>query len=349
MKKRVVWMDVMRLAAAFLVIVNHTNSPIFQNTTPANGSWWASLLWYYISKTAVPIFVMISGACLLPRQDSYRKNGARIVRMLLTLVLFSYLFFLYDAWVTVGLWPRMTDLGAFVSRMWTATCGDAYWYLFFYIGLLLMLPLLQRMAAGMTRGDTRYLMGLCFGVDAVWPLLVHYLPALEPTAYFFVPLFSAWIGLFFAGMYLEKSGPVTKRQMLGAAAVLVLSLGLSIALTRVEYGCGAQKYWFMDDRMRPSAPAIAAAISLVILARGLFARPLSERAQRRLTAVSGCSFGIYLFEEVVIYLTRGPIYVPLCNYVPAIFAVLVWESAVFAISLGLTVISKRIPGLKRLL
>lgn len=349
MKKRVVWMDVMRLAAAFLVIVNHTNSPIFQNTTPANGSWWASLLWYYISKTAVPIFVMISGACLLPRADSYRANARRIKRMLCVMVLFSYLFFLYDAWVTVGLWPRMIDLGAFISRMWTATCGDAYWYLFFYIGLLLMLPFLQRMAAGMTRGDTRYLMGLCFGIDAAWPLLVHYLPALEPTPYFYVPLFSAWIGLFFAGLYVEKSGPVTKKQMLGAAAVLVLSLGLSIALTRVEYGRSTQKYWFMDDRMHPSAPAIAAAISLVILARGLFARPLSERAQRRLMAASGCSFGIYLFEEVVIYLTRGPIYVPLCNHVPAIVAVLVWEAAVFTISLGLTVISKRIPGLKRLL
>ena len=38
MKKRIVWMDVMRLICAFLVIVNHTNSPIYQMTTPANGS-----------------------------------------------------------------------------------------------------------------------------------------------------------------------------------------------------------------------------------------------------------------------------------------------------------------------
>ena len=67
-----------------------------------------------------------------------------------------------------------------------------------------------------------------------------------------------------------------------------------------------------------------------------------------LTTLAGCSFGIYLLEEVVIYLTRGPIYVPLCNYMPAIFAVLIWEAAVFLISLVVTLVLKRIPGVKKL-
>lgn len=346
MKKRVAWLDVLRVAAAFLVIVNHTNSSIFQSATPANGSWWASMLWYYISKTAVPIFVMVSGACLLPRREGYRKNGARIVRMLLVLVLFSYLFFLYDAWMQGALWPRAVDAGAFASRLWTARCGDAYWYLYFYIGLLLMLPLLQRMAAGMSKGDSLYLMGLCFGLDAVWPLVTHYLPALRLSGYFFVPLFSAYLGLFFAGDFLRQSGPVSRRQMLRALAVLLGSLALSVGLTRVEYGLGTPKYWFMDDRMHPSATTVAAAISMAVLARGLCGDGNSPRA---LSVAAGCSFGIYLFEEMMIDLTEAPVYLPLCSHMPAVAAVVLWELAVFAICFGLTLIAKRIPGLKRLL
>ena len=346
MKKRVAWLDILRLSAAFLVIVNHTNSGIFQSTTPANGSWWASLLWYYVSKTAVPLFVMVSGACLLPRRDGYRNNGARIVRMLLVLVVFSYLFFLYDAWAQGSLWPRAVDVGAFASLLWTARCGDAYWYLYFYLGLLMMLPLLQRMAAGLSRGDCLYLMGLCFGLDAVWPLIAHYAPALQFSAYFFVPLFSAYMGLFFAGHFLRQSAPVSRRQMLWALGTLAVSLALSVGLTRVEYGLGTSKYWFMDDRMHPSAPTIAAAISLAVLVRGLCKDAPSPRA---LGMAAGCAFGIYLFEEMVIYLTEAPLYLPLCSHMPAIAAVVVWEVAVFAICFALTLVCKRVPGLKRLL
>lgn len=349
MKKRVIWMDVMRLVCAFLVIVNHTNSPIYKMTTPANGSWWLSILWYYISKIAVPIFVMISGACLLPRQDSYRKHGARILRMLIVLMVFSYGFFIYDAWVLYGIWPRITDLKAFFSMVWTARCGDAFWYLYFYIALIAMLPLFQRMAVTMKKVDYLYLIGMCWFFGAAWPLLTHYVPEAAITRYFDVPLFSIYVGLFFAGHFIHQSKPTTKKHMLWAALALILSLAASVALTRLEYSFSTEKYWFMDDRMHPSATTTISAVSAVILARGFFRREWSVRGREVLSVLAGCSFGIYLLEEVVIYLTRGPIYVPLCNYMPAFFAVLVWESAVFLISLVLTLVLKRIPLIKKLI
>ena len=55
---------------------------------------------------------MISGACLLGKRDSYAKTGRRILRTVLALVLASYLYFLWDAWVNYGLWPRAVDFGA---------------------------------------------------------------------------------------------------------------------------------------------------------------------------------------------------------------------------------------------
>ena len=132
------WLDALRVLAAFGVIVNHTNSKVFQALTPQDAQWWLSVGWYYVSKMAVPLFVMVSGACLLPRRDSPRRVLGRMARILGALLLFSYAYYLYDAWVYWGLWPRMADLGTFLSLVWTQQITDSFWYLTFYLALLAM-------------------------------------------------------------------------------------------------------------------------------------------------------------------------------------------------------------------
>ena len=138
-KARAAFLDFLRILAAFLVIVNHTNSHVFKALTPVDSQWHLSILWYYLSKTAVPLFIMISGACLLGKRDSYAKTGRRILRTLLALVLASYLYFLWDAWVNYGLWPRAVDFGALFGKIWRGEITDGFWYLPLYLGLLLTL------------------------------------------------------------------------------------------------------------------------------------------------------------------------------------------------------------------
>ena len=40
------WLDALRVLAAFGVIVNHTNSKVFQALTPQDAQWWLSVGWY---------------------------------------------------------------------------------------------------------------------------------------------------------------------------------------------------------------------------------------------------------------------------------------------------------------
>ena len=203
-KARAAFLDFLRILAAFLVIVNHTNSHVFKALTPVDSQWHLSILWYYLSKTAVPLFIMISGACLLGKRDSYAKTGRRILRTLLALVLASYLYFLWDAWVNYGLWPRAVDFGALFGKIWRGEITDGFWYLPLYLGLLLTLPLWQRMASAMEKRDYEYLMALTFAVGAAWPLLSHYVPALALPKYLDQLIPCAYLGLFFAGHYLVK-------------------------------------------------------------------------------------------------------------------------------------------------
>ena len=343
MKKRESWLDALRILSAFLVIVNHTNSSVFQASSPEHATWWLSVAWYYLCKIAVPVFVMVSGAVLLPRQDSIRKCLGRFGRILAALLVFSYGYFLYDAWVYWGLWPRMLHFGAFFERVWTQQITDGFWYLYFYMGLMLMLPFFQRMAASMKEKEMACLIGLCFGLGAIWPLAAHYVPALALPEHFSAPMFTGYIGLFFAGHWIRSRFAPAKKSMGYAAAALAVSVVISVVLTRVEFDrVPGEKYWFMDNRLQPSIFTIIAAVSAMMLAKGLV------KDHRLWTELGGCAFGIYLVQDWLIAQTETRLFEPLSSVLPAFPAVLVWEVIVFVIALAAAWIMRRIPVLKRI-
>lgn len=349
MKKREVWLDVLRILAAFLVIVNHTNSGVFQSVTPQNGTWWLSVAWYALCKVAVPVFVMVSGAVLLGREDSYRKCFARFGRIAAALLVFSYLYFAHDAWVNHGLWPRAFRLDIFLRKVWTMDIADSFWYLYFYAGMVLTLPLLQRLSCAIKDRDAWYLIGMSLGLGAGWPLLAHFVPALALPAYFDVPLFSTMIGLFFAGWQLRKhEKPMhTMPCLMG----LLASVLLSVVLLHTEFARmnGAGKYWaFMDDRLRSSLLVVTGSVSFFLFVRCLFDRPLGERPARVWTELGGCAFGIYLLQQWVIEQTELRLFIPLCSTLTAFPAVVVWEIIVFVLCLAAAMILRRIPGIKKI-
>ncbi len=350
MKKREIWLDVLRILASFLVIVNHTNSDVFQSVTPESGTWWLSILWYALCKVAVPVFVMVSGAVLLGREDSYRKCFGRFGRIVGALLVFSYLYFVHGAWVHYGLWPRALRLDIFLQKVWALEIADSFWYLYYYAGLMLALPLLQRLSCAMKGRDAWYLIGLSLGLGAGWPLLAHFVPALALPKYFDVPLFSTTVGLFFAGWQLRKCAkPMhTMPWLMGLiASVLLSAVLLHAEFVRME---GAGKYWaFMDDRVQSSLLVVTGAVSCFLLIRSLFDRALSEKMQRIWTELGGCAFGVYLLQQWIIEQTEFRLFIPLCSRMPAFPALLVWEIAVFAIAVMAAMIMRRIPLLKKLL
>lgn len=348
--KRYAYLDFLRILAAFLVIVNHTNSYVFKALSPENGTWWASVLWYYLSKTAVPLFVMISGACLLGKTDSYGKIARRFLRLALALALASYVYFLYDAWVFYGLWPRAIDFPAFFVKVWRNEFSDGFWYLYFYLGMTLTLPFWQRMARNMEKRDYHYLMAVTFGVSAAWPLVLHYMPQAAFPAYFNLPMLGGYVGLFFAGRYIHLYGGEKKAGAAFPALALAVGLGICLGLTRLEWSRVApgSPYWFMDDRSAPALPVILCAMAMMALGKRLF--PVSQAVKGRvLSELGGCAFGIYLIQDLLVAETKRRLFLPLCQQTNSLLAALGWEIAVFGAALAVTWIARRIPGLRRIL
>ena len=73
MKEKYFWVDVLRVFAIVAVVVVHVSADIITewNSMPRSW-WWAANFYDSLARGGVPVFVMLSGALLLPQAESYR-------------------------------------------------------------------------------------------------------------------------------------------------------------------------------------------------------------------------------------------------------------------------------------
>jgi surface polysaccharide O-acyltransferase-like enzyme len=347
-RNRFAYMDFIRIAAVFLVIVNHTNSVVFQAAVPSDITWWVSVVWYYISKMGVPLFVMVSGACLLPRTDTYKKTIQRFLHIGAALVLFSYLYFIVDVVQGYGGIKDALNLLGFFKSIWHAPITDSFWYLYFYLGLMLMLPWLQRLAKAMEKRDLLYLIVVSFTLSAFWPLVTHYVPALMMSGYFSVPLFASYLGIFFAGHYIHAYAQKISRPL--CVTMIVVSIVASTLLTYSEYLAvdGIGQYWFMDERDTPSIFVILSALAVMMLLKSVLYDP-KKKTKDALYMLGGCAFGIYLVQDFIIEQTRFRLFVPFSRSINPFAAALLWEIGIFAVALFIIWLIRKLPQIKKLI
>ena len=147
-ENRVDYLDFLRVLACFLVIVNHTNNPIFLAIAPTGFTWYASITYHFICKMDISLFLLISGACMLRRVEGYRSILRRELRILALLLLFSCVEYFRNAPYANGLSFVLSGFPAFLRSLWTTPAVGAYWYLYLYLGMLLMLPFFAAYGAG---------------------------------------------------------------------------------------------------------------------------------------------------------------------------------------------------------
>ena len=141
--------DILRILACFLVIVNHTNSEVFLGMNPSL-TWALSLAYFYFSKIAVPIFLMISGALLLRREYSYKELLIhKVGKVAAVLLLFSLYIYLVEE-------GNAFNLHDFINRIIEAPIITSYWYFYMLLGAYLILPFLRKIIIVMKQADWLY-------------------------------------------------------------------------------------------------------------------------------------------------------------------------------------------------
>lgn len=339
--QRKTYIEFLRIIAAFLVIVNHTNSRIFQSV-PLSKTWMISITAFFASKIAVPVFLMIMGALLLQRQDSPRRALSRAARIALVTLLFSVPYYIYQ---------HRADLGGmgvadFFKTLYTWNITNAFWYLYMYLGLLCLLPLLQRMAAAFSKRDLELLLLLSLVVPGALPLSRIFL-GVEASVHFTAALFSPYIGMVFAGLYIERYVPADRKSFFISLSLLAGLIAFQVHATRGFFIANPRSYLKLDDRTLITITAGAACA--FVAARSLFAAfNLPEGFRRAVHGLGGLTFGVYLLSDLIRVLS-----VPLCDAMAArmhdLAAMLIWEIFIFALAAAITAALKRLPWIGKLL
>ena len=136
------YIECLRIIAIILVIYNHTRElgfTLYQYTSDAC-SYYLSVLMIPVCKTAVPIFLMISGATLLGKEEDYRYLFSRRIVRYVGIILFwgSIQYFRY---VRTG--KAELSVRGWWNNIYSSPKLETYWYLYLYLGFLLLLPLQQ--------------------------------------------------------------------------------------------------------------------------------------------------------------------------------------------------------------
>lgn len=151
-KRGKVYLEILRIVAVILVIYNHLSAcTLYMDSSGAK--YLITLLLAVITRINVPVFLMISGALLLDREDDFVKVcKKRIPRIAIALVSAQSVLFLCRM-LRAGFAGNSFEEGA-VDLLRGIVSGNlleagSYWYLYAYLGMLIMLPFLQRIAVKM--------------------------------------------------------------------------------------------------------------------------------------------------------------------------------------------------------
>ena len=282
--KRYDFIDILRVFACFFVIVTYTTGFVFLEV-PASPTWFAAITWFFISKWSVPVFVMISGYTMLDKQDSYKKSLQRILRMAAALLIFS-LGYYFVQW-ELGHRPTIGVVD-FFSSVLQNPLSLAFWYLYMYIGLLIMLPFLQKLVSVLSKKDCEIFIILSLLINGVWPILEHWNPLLTASAQFDFALFDSYISMLLIGYYIKKYVVPSKKLLIFSIVGFVLCIVFNVGMTYHEYLIKAGQDFLVYDPC-VYLPIVLEAVCVFFIAMHI---KLKGDIAKIIKVISGCTFGI---------------------------------------------------------
>jgi len=314
MQKKV-YLEWMRIIAIALVIFNHL--PGYSLYGASSG---AKQLFYMIvtmiTRINVPLFLMISGSLLLNREEDFRiVTSKRVIRHCLILLIF-------EGGLFIAYFPKSISAGAtFEHPVRKYILGviegnlegtGSYWFIYAYLGLLLMLPFMQRIAQKLERQDFIALLVMHFIFSTLIPMInlelnVCGIGGVVVNSSFSIPLVT--MKAFFyplVGYYLDIKIDINKmerKHFIKLIIVGVVGILLSCLCTYYEgstTGNYTQRYVQLFDYLT----AIVFFCFIKYLVTRAFPKLSEGRIAEVICLIGSLSYGIYLIDpylKLIIY------------------------------------------------
>lgn len=325
-QKRMLWADAMRVVAIYFVIAVHTSvSP--SNLLDTKNSFFF-LVSFTVVKVCVPLFVMLSGALLLRKQESIPSFfSKRATKVLIPWVLWTLIYMMWNHTVhsyhpaNLSQWKYFFEL-TFFSQLW---------FLPLIFSLYLVTPILRHFIPSMSKNQRLYLM-------ALWFLFVIIIPFFHTGTTFpraeesgLVPVTFYYSGYFILGYFLSTM-KLPKNMVRRSVGLLLIG----IAITFIELGLSKGPYLF--DYFAPGIVVSSIGVFLLIFS-GCKKYTRDNRWKKLVSSIGSASLGIYILHGLVAEIIR-PIF-PLLADTGYFFALVL-----FGISYLFVAILRKLPVLK---
>lgn len=347
---RKIYLDILRVLASFLVCFNHTPGfHLFLDQEPSG----SLLSWFKVAVAVltimdIPLYFLISGALLLGKEESYAELfRKRVWRCVVLLICAS----------AVMYWMKFDgerSFTGFVHALLRQQINLSYWYLYAYIGYLLALPFLRKVAKALNGKDIVYLVlvrvVLTTGLNGINFLLGRsgiaqiVLPSdIQLPFVVFDFLFYPLVGYYLANkLSMERVGG---KQIAACAAVVAIGSMYSAIITYLEG---------MDTGFTQNYLGLcnySTSICVFIMVRWFAEqRHFSHRVCRFFATASSVTLGIYLLEPMLDFAFQGKFLqnVP-WNAAAMNAASVAWCILCMTAGGMITLLLRKIPGVRRYL
>ena len=201
-KDKTLWLDNLRVIATIGVIFIHVSSDYVPMTgTVSMYNFWIGNLFDSASRFSVPIFVMISGALLLPKDypiATFLKK--RISRLLLPFMFWSLFYIAHSINYEIHQGNKMgvMEIARFVFVQFRDGSSLHLWYIYMIIGLYLFVPIIGKWVRNASEKEILYFLGiwLCT-LFFNQPIMSKIQPSIDLTN------FTGFLGYLILGYYLS--------------------------------------------------------------------------------------------------------------------------------------------------
>lgn len=316
-----------------MVVVLHvaaTNFGAFGN------QWWASNFYDSLTRSCVPVFLMISGVLLLDKHETlsvfFRKRFARVLPPLL---FWSLFYMAWNAWQGrgYGAWP------GWMERLARGPVAFHLWYLYAIVGIYLFVPFLRHIWSASKPGERKAYLAF-WALVSGWPTIRAALgiDADVLRTYSLGPFFGL-AGYLFLGAYVCEAyrRQTDKERYWRLSLVLFLVFGaLTMAATYIYSRRSGTPQTLFYDYLSPFVVASSVCAFNVLYGAGARIAAYSGALRK----VSACTLGIYCVHVFVLHRVEAASR-QLGSAVSSWWAIPAMASCVFGLSLAVILLLRK--------
>lgn len=341
-KKRMVHYDLLRILAAFSVVMLHSSAQFWYTLDINSREWLIANAYDALSRFGVPVFVMLSGAMFLPKERELsikRLYTHNIMRVAAVYVFWSALYGLQDS--------RYLD---FTQAGWKDVVKEMVtgryhlWFLPMIAGIYVLLPILRVWVHNAGRRNLEYFLLLFFILQILsWTLRtavssasLHYvLNTLR------VDLVCGYGGYFVLGYYVACVGIPKKYHKAIYCSVIPAAVLNIIFGNALSFRAGVPQGEFYDS--------FGLFTFCIVLACFLFFTEVvsrirfSGRAEKLITEVSRGTLGVYVMHVGLMEILKP--HGIHCMLLPNIVGIPLYALLCFLVCLGAAALLRRVPFL----